>query len=120
MQEIATLKSTGTISAVPFLATFVNCTLWMKYGILLDEFTIYFVNGFGLAVIFTCILFIFIKGLYYYYKYTDDKIAFEKQTAFAFVLVTVILAYVRFFYASGAVWIFSFTIIRMSWIIWDF
>lgn len=75
---------------LPFLATFVNCTLWMKYGLLLDESLMYTVNGVGLLVSALCL------GLYY--RHSDDKVTAEKQIIYAFLFLVSVLSYVRFFY----------------------
>lgn len=65
----------------------------MKYGLLLQEPVIYGVNGFGLIIACIC--------LYYYYKYTEDRVATEKKILYAFVFTTLVLLYVRVFYADN-------------------
>ena len=51
-------KSTGSVSFIPFAATFCNCIFWLKYGILREDFSIISVNGFGAAMaLFSCLVF---------------------------------------------------------------
>ena len=65
----------------------------MKYGFLLQEPVIYGVNGFGLFIACVC--------LFYYYKYTEDRVATEKQIVYAFSFTTLVLLYVRVCYSSN-------------------
>jgi solute carrier family 50 protein (sugar transporter) len=64
----------------------------MKYGLIIDEFVIYSVNGFGILVSFAC--------FYYYYQYTDDKFKFERYLTGTLAGIVSVFLYVRFFYDS--------------------
>jgi solute carrier family 50 (sugar transporter) len=64
-------QRTGNSSIVPFLSTLLNCCLWFKYGILLGENTIVFVNGVGILVAVLCI--------YIFCKYTDNVIVINDR-----------------------------------------
>eukprot|EP00040_Diaphanoeca_grandis_P023987 m.131210 g.131210 ORF g.131210 m.131210 type:complete len:221 (+) comp29529_c0_seq2:54-716(+) len=50
--------SVGEVSFVPFVAQVVNCTMWLKYGILLGDPTMILVNSVGE-----------VAGFYYVYTY---------------------------------------------------
>jgi solute carrier family 50 protein (sugar transporter) len=93
VQQFQAAGNTGNVSVMPLLALFANCTFWLKYGFLLEEPVIYGVNGFGLLISCIC--------LFYYYKYSQDRIATEKQMLFTFLFTTLVLLYVRLFYASN-------------------
>ncbi|XP_055629806.1 sugar transporter SWEET1 [Toxorhynchites rutilus septentrionalis] len=52
-------KSTGETSGLPFVAGFLSCFLWFKYGILTEEHTVIFVNIIGSALFFAYVLIYF-------------------------------------------------------------
>nr|XP_018907884.1 PREDICTED: sugar transporter SWEET1-like [Bemisia tabaci]XP_018907894.1 PREDICTED: sugar transporter SWEET1-like [Bemisia tabaci] len=46
-------KDVGEDSHLPFIAGFLNCSIWLSYGMVSQEFTIIFVNAVGLVLFFS-------------------------------------------------------------------
>lgn len=78
-------KSTGNSSIIPFLATLLNCCFWFKYGILMGQNTIVFVNGVGITISLVCI--------YIFAKYTS-----KPETDF-YIKVSTLFLYIVLLYA---------------------
>jgi solute carrier family 50 protein (sugar transporter) len=92
VQQFQAAGNTGNVSILPLLALFSNCTFWLKYGLLLQEPVIYVVNGFGLVISVIC--------LFYYYKYSQDRVQTEQQMLYVFLFITLVLLYVRTYYSA--------------------
>ncbi|KAL7752765.1 hypothetical protein RI367_001767 [Sorochytrium milnesiophthora] len=88
MRKFRQQGSVGSASVVPFIAMFVNCTLWTKYGVLLGDTTVTSVNVVGL-----------ILSVYYtytYYMYSDQQASHvERLVVYAALVVYPVLIYVR-------------------------
>jgi solute carrier family 50 protein (sugar transporter) len=73
-------KTTGNASIFPYLATFINCSLWCKYGILVEIKSIFIVNFIGLIVS--------IGSIYVFAKVSmvDVKISINLTISFVFLV----------------------------------
>ena len=67
----------------------------MKYGLILEEPVIYIVNAFGLVIASICI--------FYFYKFSEDRVKTEKLILSSFIGTCLVLVYVRVFYSSNVV-----------------
>lgn len=85
---IRTKGSTVDISAFPFIVGVVSCSLWLKYGILLNDRTLMTVNTIGLCLQITYTL--------YYYCNTVQKGMLHRQLMVAFGILFPILTYLKF------------------------
>ena len=78
--------TTGEASGLPFVAGGLNCIIWLKYGLLIDDDVLKFVNTIG-ASLLVCYSLIF-------YNYTPNKSSALKQMIFAFGFFLTISFYV--------------------------
>jgi uncharacterized protein with PQ loop repeat len=81
--------STARTSITPLLSLFVNCTLWLKYGLMLGQNSLINTNWFGIIVSVICI--------YNFYSLSgDNKEEVERviqNTLFAIVSLMVFFSY---------------------------
>jgi len=68
--------SAGDSSGLPFIVGSLNCAIWLKYGLLIDDWTIKVVNLIGTTLLASYSL--------AFYKYTPYKTSSIKQMVFAF------------------------------------
>ncbi|KAL5006552.1 hypothetical protein ScPMuIL_015358 [Solemya velum] len=81
--------STGDISSFPFIAYFIACCLWLRYGVLENIFAVTIVNGFGAVTQFTYICI--------FYMYTKRRNHFLRMLFFGCCLLLLPLVYVKYF-----------------------
>lgn len=81
------LKSTGRTSVTPLLSLLLNCSLWFKYGTLVEEEVISLVNGIGVICGIICLTIFWI--------YSIEKEATEKKIVYVLLFLCVILGYCR-------------------------
>lgn len=87
--QIKTKASTNEISAVPFLAGIVSCSLWLKYGILQYDNTLITVNSIGLLLQIAYTMF--------YYWNTVNKTIIHRQLVTISAILFPILIYLKYF-----------------------
>lgn len=85
----------------PFLATFINCAIWAKYGILLGNSTIYIVNGSGLAIMTFCLL--------AFYYFAEKRSLVEKHSVIGYLCLIAYLLFVKYDHSPRAVAIVGMT-----------
>ncbi|KAF7288023.1 sugar transporter SWEET1 [Rhynchophorus ferrugineus] len=56
-------KSTGDISAFPFVSGLLSTSLWLKYGFLIDDNSLIAVNTIGAIIFFSCVAVFFIYSI---------------------------------------------------------
>eukprot|EP00048_Salpingoeca_helianthica_P017596 m.238077 g.238077 ORF g.238077 m.238077 type:complete len:221 (+) comp21558_c0_seq1:146-808(+) len=79
--------STG-ISVAPFLCAIINCVLWVKYGLLIEDRAILLVNAVGGVL-----------NVFYlkeYYSYSADQASLFRPILGTLCLLIVLLAFVRY------------------------
>ncbi|CAH1790128.1 unnamed protein product [Owenia fusiformis] len=86
--KITRKGNTNDVSFFPLLAIFCSCTVWCKYGLLKEDFTIISVNLIGIVA---QAIYIFI-----YYIYTHNRSALHRQLLIGAGLVFPILFYIKF------------------------
>ena len=62
-------NTTGNSSIWPFACTLLNCSLWLKYGVLINHSTMMIVNATGDVVALICI--------YMFHKYSPNKASID-------------------------------------------
>uniref|UniRef100_T1JAX8 Sugar transporter SWEET n=1 Tax=Strigamia maritima TaxID=126957 RepID=T1JAX8_STRMM len=82
-------RDTTEVSAFPFLAGVINCSLWLKYGILQRDRTLMTVNSVGL----------FLQIIYavFYYWYSSNKSYIKKMFLVTALILFPILLYLKYF-----------------------
>ncbi|XP_014668733.1 PREDICTED: sugar transporter SWEET1-like [Priapulus caudatus] len=80
----------GTLdtSAFPFIAATSSCILWLKYGIMKDDWTMISVNAAGMIMQSSYVIF--------YYSYCSNKQTLHKQLLIASCLVFPLLFYTKY------------------------
>ena len=81
-------RTTGLATAIPLLSTLVNCSLWLKYGLLKQEPTISAVNLYGLVISTIC--------LYNFHHYSRLKEDVELKLATVLFFLDLFLVYVYY------------------------
>jgi solute carrier family 50 (sugar transporter) len=92
LREFRRQKSTGRSSIIPFLAQFTNCTLWLKYGLLLNNDSIISVNIVGLIIA--------IISIYVFFVYTHQKDDTERKIQITLAFLVAVLLYIIVFYSE--------------------
>ena len=77
----------GEASGLPFVAGAVNCAIWLKYALLIDDSAMKLVNGIGVLIL--C------SSSAIFYKYTPNKASALKQIVFAIGFFGTISFYVN-------------------------
>lgn len=77
----------GDASGLPFVAGAVNCAIWLKYALLIDDSAMKLVNGIGVLIL--C------SSSAIFYKYTPNKASALKQIVFAMGFFGTISFYVN-------------------------
>ena len=77
----------GEASGLPFVAGAVNCAIWLKYALLIDDSAMKLVNGIGVLILCT--------SSAIFYKYTPNKASALKQIVFAIGFFGTISFYVN-------------------------
>ena len=77
----------GEASGLPFVAGAVNCAIWLKYALLIDDSAMKLVNGIGVLIL--C------SSSAIFYKYTPNKASALKQIVFAMGFFGTISFYVN-------------------------
>ena len=77
----------GEASGLPFVAGAVNCAIWLKYALLIDDSAMKLVNGIGVLIL--C------SSSAIFYKYTPNKASALKQIVFALGFFGTISFYVN-------------------------
>ncbi|GJQ87327.1 hypothetical protein Trydic_g17375 [Trypoxylus dichotomus] len=81
---IVTKRGTGDMSPFPFVSGHLSTTLWFRYGLLIDDFSLIFVNTVGSLL--------FLSYVVLFYCYTLKKVVVVKQfTGCTFFLVVAVL-----------------------------
>ncbi|XP_078655973.1 sugar transporter SWEET1-like isoform X1 [Branchiostoma floridae x Branchiostoma belcheri] len=93
--KITQKGSTTGVTVYPFLTALVNCTFWLKYGVLIQDRTLVVVNSIG-ALLQTSYLVV-------YYAYTKQKNTLHNQLLGGAVVLFPVLIYVKFFSADDSV-----------------
>ncbi|GBM05661.1 Sugar transporter SWEET1 [Araneus ventricosus] len=88
-RKIYSKKSTCDISALPFLCGLMSCSLWLRYGLLINDSALIMVNvtGATLQVLY----------LIWYAKFTLHKGTFYKQLSIAIFIIGFLYTYTTFF-----------------------
>eukprot|EP00117_Sycon_ciliatum_P029036 scpid85431/ scgid23213/ Sugar transporter SWEET1; RAG1-activating protein 1; Solute carrier family 50 member 1 len=81
--------STQNVIYFPFVACWLNCVFWLKYGILLGDPAMISVNIIGIIFQFAYIFF------YYYYASEEQKAEIVRNCFLCFLLAFAVLGYVR-------------------------
>jgi len=86
--RIYRMHSTGDISGFPFVATLVNCTLWLIYGYSANNSTIMIVNFIGASL----------QMLYAltYLRYTPDRTTYLRLIGSAVLFLAIIAIYFQY------------------------
>jgi len=81
-------KSTGETSSLPFTSGLLSCSLWLRYGVLINENTVIFVNAVG----------VFLFSLYCisYYIFTVNKRRMAHQLLLVLLMITFSFVYSKF------------------------
>ncbi|CAF2634456.1 unnamed protein product [Rotaria sp. Silwood2] len=87
--RIYRMRSTGDISGFPFVATLVNCTLWLLYGYSADNSTIIIVNFIGatLQMLYALV----------YLQYTSDRTSYIRSIGTAILFLATVGVYFKYF-----------------------
>jgi len=87
--RIYRMHSTGDISGFPFVATLINCTLWLLYGYSANNSTIVIVNFIGASL----------QMLYAltYLRYTSDRSSYLRSIGSAVLFLMVVSFYFQYF-----------------------
>ncbi|XP_072028769.1 sugar transporter SWEET1-like isoform X2 [Amphiura filiformis] len=88
-QKILRQGNTQNVSIMPFLSTFINCIMWLKYGILKPDGLLMLVNATGATL----------AGIYLviYYLYAQDKDKIHRSLLYGGFLLYSVLVYVKFY-----------------------
>ncbi|CAF1080797.1 unnamed protein product [Adineta ricciae] len=92
--RIYRMRSTGDISGFPFVATMVNCTLWLLYGYVGNNSTIVIVNFIGASLELIYALF--------YLQYTPDRNSFMRLIAMAAAFLATVAFYLLYIVSDRA------------------
>ncbi|CAF0995940.1 unnamed protein product [Rotaria sordida] len=86
--RIYRMRSTGDISGFPFVATLVNCTLWLLYGYSANNSTIIIVNfiGSSLQMIYALV----------YLQYTSDRTSYIRSLGAAVLFLAAVSFYFQY------------------------
>nr|CAB3266297.1 sugar transporter SWEET1-like [Phallusia mammillata] len=81
-------SSSQGFSILPFMACFVSCTLWLRYGVISKDFTMIFVNLIGSII----------EGIYViiFYLYTKQKKSVHPTVFGLLAFLTSVLAYSQY------------------------
>ncbi|XP_078572201.1 sugar transporter SWEET1-like [Branchiostoma floridae x Branchiostoma japonicum] len=93
--KITQQGSTTGVTVYPFLTTLINCTFWLKYGVLVQDKTLVVVNSIG-ALLQTSYLVV-------YYVYTKQKNTLHNQLLAGGAVLFPVLIYVKFFSPDDSV-----------------
>ncbi|XP_022907758.1 sugar transporter SWEET1 [Onthophagus taurus] len=88
-KKIVERKSSGDISPVSFICGHLSTSLWLRYGFLIDNFSVIFVNSIG------CLLFLSYTIIYGYY--TIKKVILWRQFYISCTVLLLILAYSTYY-----------------------
>ncbi|KAK9763393.1 Sugar transporter [Basidiobolus ranarum] len=88
-------RKTGSISVYPFLATFINCLLWLQYGILREDVVLIIVNAVGILTSGICTL--------VYHHYTVKKDHVENRILLLIIFICGFLLHIKHLTAERAV-----------------
>ncbi|XP_070502733.1 sugar transporter SWEET1-like [Chironomus tepperi] len=80
-------KSTGETSALPFVSGLLSCSLWLRYGFLINENSLILVNSIG--------AFLFSLYCITYFTFTVNKRRFYHQIALVLLMITFSIVYSR-------------------------
>lgn len=75
-------------SSLPFTSGLLSCSLWLRYGVLINENTIIFVNAVG--------VFLFTLYCISYYIFTINKRRMGHQLLLVFLMITFSIVYSKF------------------------
>jgi len=91
--------TTGDISGFPFVATLVNCSLWLLYGYTANNSTIMIVNFIGatLQLVYALI----------YLRYTPDQTSYIRLIGSAVAFLAIIYFYFQYFVSDHSTAIFG-------------
>ncbi|CAF0891629.1 unnamed protein product [Adineta ricciae] len=92
--RIYRMRSTGDISGFPFVATMVNCTLWLLYGYVGNNSTIVIVNFIGASLELIYALF--------YLQYTPDRNSFMRLIGMAAAFLATVAFYLLYIVSDRA------------------
>lgn len=93
--RIYRMRSTGDISGFPFVATLINCTLWLLYGLVKNNSTILMVNFIGASLQLMYALF--------FLRYTSDQQHYIRSIAFAGIFLATVAVYLQYFLTEDSV-----------------
>lgn len=96
--RIYRMRSTGDISGFPFVATLINCTLWLLYGLVKGNSTIMIVNFIGASLQLVYALF--------YLRYTNEQPKYIRSICFAGCFLSVVAIYLQYFLTENSTAIF--------------
>ncbi|CAG9860465.1 unnamed protein product [Phyllotreta striolata] len=86
-QKIVQNRSTGDISSFPFTSGYLSCSLWLRYGFLIDDSSIILVNTIGATLFFAYVV--------TFYWYTLNKTIIVRQFMCSFLLFIIIILHVH-------------------------
>ncbi|KAH9248425.1 hypothetical protein BASA81_013919 [Batrachochytrium salamandrivorans] len=86
-------RSTGHSSTMPFVATLINCALWLRYGILMQMPALILPNTIGVTMA--------IVSLYTFCVYTDRKSGVHAPIMLAILFLYIVFLYVHYAYSSA-------------------
>jgi len=86
--RIYRMRTTGDISGFPFVATLVNCTLWLLYGYSANISTIVIVNFIGASLQLTYAL--------VYLRYTPDRTSYFRLIGSAVIFLAIMSFYLQY------------------------
>ena len=79
--------TSGEASGLPFVAGALNCGIWFKYALLIDDTAMKLVNGIGVLLLSS--------SAAIFYKYTPNRTSVLKQIVFAVGFFATISFYVN-------------------------
>ncbi|KAL2913432.1 hypothetical protein HK105_207044 [Polyrhizophydium stewartii] len=85
LRQIAAARTTGNSSVVPFVSTLLNCSLWLKYGLLLEQPAMVVVNTVGVVVA--------ASGLYVFCRFSDPRAKAETSVVYALSFLYAVFIY---------------------------
>ncbi|XP_076821711.1 sugar transporter SWEET1-like [Clavelina lepadiformis] len=93
ISKVIRRKSTQGLLVHPFIACFVSCTLWTKYGMLTDDNTMFYVNVIGSVF----------EGFYValFYFYTKSKNTVAPPVTVLLIFLFAVLAYTKYVTIEG-------------------
>ncbi|CRL05842.1 CLUMA_CG018869, isoform A [Clunio marinus] len=81
-------KSTGETSSLPFTSGLLSCSLWLRYGVLINESAVILVNSIG--------VFLFSIYCISYYIFTVNKRRVTHQLILVLLMIAFSIAYSKF------------------------